>query len=461
MSASWWDNPTKAGGDSPVVRHAPDDDQYHVPDSDMMGKMRGARPGRFAIIPAANPDGTSKAFDPTVAGPVHVDPNAPDGGVIFDPEAVRKSDVSRAVSSAKYPHQAYYQLGTPPQLLGREYTVQPPEAQPRTNNVLPPGAYLAPAAATDGRQAAPQPVAQPVPYQAPAPQPVKTAQEEPVSPTPMPQPAPVPQFPNQSYPPAMPYPYPPPDPNVQLLMRGMADLSAVVGGLVAAQRTPPPPATTGLSPNPLPVGPPPQLATLPVELRGRARHGADDYSDESARPIRRRAPRRDEGDEPPQAQPQQTQARDQDEPPQTLAAYRADQVQGEDVIVGFEALRIPCVKGPLAVKPKKQVVWHYPTAGTHMTRFHDVIVAKENIVLVYDTRYEDGQQYLPPVMDDAKFKITVGRPDAAAGGKKNQPQDYVVSSMGFTWSWGVFDVICLVRHHDEEVGYTDGGDDDE
>src|SRR5262249_29389321 len=109
--AEFWDNP-EAKDDAPVTRHAPDDHNYHYPQSDQTGKMPGGRVRRWATIPAANNDGTSKGFDPTVAGPVHVDPDAPDGGVIFDPNVVRKQDINRAVAQSTYPHQAFYQLGT-------------------------------------------------------------------------------------------------------------------------------------------------------------------------------------------------------------------------------------------------------------------------------------------------------------------------------------------------------------
>src|SRR4051812_2972358 len=106
----WVDGPFRPGWKE-VVRHAPDDDQYHVPDQDQLRGMRGSPVGRFAVIPAARRDGRSRGFDPNVPGVVHVDPGAPDGGVIFDPSTVNPHELSAVVDRCDYPHQAYYALG--------------------------------------------------------------------------------------------------------------------------------------------------------------------------------------------------------------------------------------------------------------------------------------------------------------------------------------------------------------
>jgi hypothetical protein len=439
--ASWWTDPEagKSGDQgAPVVRHAPDGHNYHVPDGEMLGKMprMKSRSGRFAIIPAANKDGSSKGFDPTVAGPVHVDPDAPDGGVVFDPDAVRKSDVNRAVAHAVYPHQAYYQLGVSAAAIGvgRRGRAAAPAAPARDNPHLPPGAYIVPSA---------DPVQGPAPYE-----------DVPVNPMPsFPQPAPiqhpqpaamVPQFSHAGLQP--PAPAQPLDPNLLLsMMHSMQQqLQAVVATQRAAAASQPFP-TTGLSPSPMPVGLP-ALATTPVEVRHRqAPQPAQGrgFEDESARPIRKRRGN-EEGQEvssvvrrrPPQDEP---------DPPQTVGEYeRATEEDRDAVIVGFEALKVKWLNGPLASKPKFQVIFELPQ-GKVMPRYHDVLVGEGNVTLVYDTRYEDGFLYDPPDLQDATFKVHVPK----------LKKTFTVSSMGMKVAFGVFDMIILVKQDEEALDYSE------
>ncbi len=100
-------------------------------------------------------------------------------------------------------------------------------------------------------------------------------------------------------------------------------------------------------------------------------------------------------------------------------------------------------------------MWEIPQAGKHLTRFHDVIVSKNNVALIYDTRYEEGTQYEPPELDDVAFDIHLEGKDAK--GKKST-STYNVSAMGFSFSMGVFDVIVLVRNH---AGPVDPHDEEE
>jgi len=436
--ADFWDNPGGAG-DSPVVRHAPDSHNYHVPDPGQLDKMRGSKVGRFAIIPAANNDGTSKGFDPTVAGPVHVDPYAPDGGVVFDPTAVRPADMQRAVATSKYPHQAFYQLGTPAPALGlrKAAAYQPPEQEVRHGftvdygqNPHMPGAYVTPA---QPPRAYEEPMTPP-PMPAPAPYP--PAQNAAPAPQPAPQQPAMPQA--AYYQPPTPYAPPPLDPNIQAMMHAMMGVQQQVAALVQRQAPPPPafePPTTGLSRVPLPVGPP-QLATLPVEAGGRPGRarpdsgGDEEFADQAARPIRARR-----GDQPaPEA-----------DPPQSFRDYaRADEPEG--VIVGFESLNLPFVTGPMPNKPKRQVRFKIPNAGEYMARFHSVIDAKTCVVLVYDTRYEEGQQFIPPELEEGNY-ITLTIHGAARPGKKGDDgmRSYRVGSHGLNYQFGVFDHIMLVK----------------
>lgn len=504
MTATWWDSPEQGVNDTPVVRHAPDDGQYHVPDYRQLDLMRGSPVGRFAIVPSARRDGASTGFDHNVAGPVHVDPDAPDGGVIFDPSQVSKQAVTQAVSSSYYPHQAFYKLGTPAPLLGYGkggrrsfYDSRPQDEDPRVNSRLPPNAYIAPKALEDGRQAEAayvgdgrgegpsgyNPVyraqeeqrvnpAPPLTSLGPPPAangPVPTQQAQPVQPGPYQQPYAQPQ---QPYYPPYPVAPPPTDPNLvammQQLAHGLTAMNQRMGAIEQSQRQPP---TTGVSPNPMPVGPPPGLASVPAEMRQRGGGRRQQYNpaqeenfdDETARPIARQVHRdkrtgtiveEEEAEAPPRPprrsrrNPNSLVEYDQDERQQTVEDY--ERLQEEDnprrgVIAGFETLNVPWLTGPVANKAKRTVFFEIPNAGKHSARYHDVIESEHCVVLVYDTRYEDGTQYLPPDMGDSKLKLHV--PD--------RKKTYTVSSMGFSYSFGVFDQIVLVKHEVEALDYEE------
>lgn len=480
-AAAWWDNPQDKT-DTPVVRHAPDQHNYHLPDGTQLDKMRGSKVGGFAIIPASYNNGRSKGFDPTTAGVVHVDPDAPDGGVIFDPNSVRKKQLDNAVNHAEYPHQVFYALGVSATSLGlgtpkqaavarangfdvhagpnphmpntyvtpsvsvSHYPMQeqgsmqsippisslPPIQQPQTIQQAQP--TTVPASQLTGTQEM-QPVQQqPVYYQQPLPQPQQGYYQQQV-----------PQYvPPQQY--AQPQYTPPPlDPTMQSMMRMMTDMQHVVNGLAAKvnQQEAQLPPTTGLSRNPLPVGKP--LATLPVETRNARASSFDD----TARSIRqRRRKEEDDEDEEVQAKPRRSKQDNEDDEVsdvQRVREYNAPP-QPDGVIIGFETLGLKFVTGPIAHKATKQVVFEIPNAGKHMTRFHDVIDAKDCIVLVYDTRYEDGNQYVPPEIDPS-MKIVVHV------GSKNNLKSYEVASLGLNYSFGVFDHIVLVKTPDSSVEY--------
>lgn len=484
--APWWDNPGASNDDAPVVRHAPDSNHYHVPDDSQLSKMRGSKVGRFAVIPAANHDGTSRGFDPTVAGPVHVDPDAPDGGVVFNPSTVRKSDVDRAVATSQYPHQALYQLGTSAPSLGigtrKQAAVATARAEAPAVNPHMPNTYVTPSASqaprlteiptytADGFGGGPashnpmyraqEELVSVPPLESLPPAPALPAGPSPLQPAPYPaaypSPGAMPPTPAYYQPPQAYQPPPPMDPNMQALMQGMVGLQqavAVLGQQVHQQQARPQfPPTTGMSPNPLPQGRPPQLTTAPMEYSraGAVRPSQGDFDDDSARPIRRTVRRDKETQEVREEAPEPSRSlvrqRDEQEPRQTLRDYARQDAEPEGVIVGFETLNLPFVTGPMPTKARKQVVFEIPGAGKHMARFHDVINSRSAVVLVYDTRYEEGQQYVPPELEpDAKMIIHVNT------GKKRE--SYEVASHGLEYSFGVFDHIVLVKTSRGEVDY--------
>ena len=122
-------------------------------------------------------------------------------------------------------------------------------------------------------------------------------------------------------------------------------------------------------------------------------------------------------------------------------------VGGYEVIIGFETLNLPFVDGPLPRKAKKRVIFEIPGAGKQMANFHDVIVSKECVTLVYDTRYEEGQQYEPPELGEAVITLHIP--------KGRETRTLRVSSMGFSFTFGVFDMIVLIKHAEEPTDYDD------
>jgi hypothetical protein len=532
MPASWWDNPGESGDDTPVIRHAPDDDNYHIPDWDQLSKMRGSKVGRFAIIPAAKRDGSSRGFDCTVAGPVHVDPDAPDGGVVFDPSQVSKQQIKQAISNSYYPHQAFYAMGTPAPLLGfgrkgRFYSQQEDYEDPRVNNRMPGGTYIAPKATDDGRQyevpnvvadgqggwlggspifqAHKEQMVNPAPPLSALGQPPQMASVHPPqqqqAPPPQQQGAPPPPYPQQyapvQPPPQQPYypppqqPYyqaPPPDPNMQAMMQAMAGMQQQIMSLM--QNRVPTPPTTGVSRVPMPNGPPPGLATMPAEMRSGHKRGhgrqrqrtqvgqspypsEDEFDDETARPIRKQVTRdkqtqriveEDEDDDVRpeydltklKSAPSREERRRKKRSANSIVSHERagkkqtveefEEAQERDrprkgVITGFETLNIPWVTGPIANKTKRVVYFEIPGAGKHLARYHDIIDSEGCVVLIYDTRYEDGTQYLPPDLGEQEIKLHC----------PYLKKTFVVSSMGFHYPFGVFDHIMLVKHSFEAL----------
>lgn len=493
--APWWDNPSAAAGDNPVVRHAVDDDKYHLPDQAMAGKISHGRVRQWATIPASDRDGASKGFDPSVAGLVHVDPGAPDGGVIFDPSTVRKSAIENAVATAKYPHQVFYQLGTP---ASRARTKEVDDADYTATNIgvdRTPNPYMRAYVTPHVVPQLPQYVANGIDPRTqtqetfvPLP-PLTSLPPIPYGATPQPQPeasnmpATIPQQYAQGPPPGSPHPggygqpqyHPMPQPAPQLayyqqpgvytpppldpqLVNILATLQNQVAALSQQQHNQALPKTTGLSAKPLPTRRTAghSLATLPAEHEQTHRPIDPRWSEQSvesvedgggedfdARPIRRQVKRaQDTGEIIEQIEEVEESSRSlmrQAPSKQKLKDYQNTLKEPNAVIAGFETLELDFVKGPIAEKAKRQVLIEIPGIGKQLARFHDVVVAKGCVALIYDTRYEEGQQYLPENFGDKPLKVHVSGP------KRNESICYPVASMGLTFNMGVLDVIVLVR----------------
>lgn len=121
---------------------------------------------------------------------------------------------------------------------------------------------------------------------------------------------------------------------------------------------------------------------------------------------------------------------------QTVRQVReaAEQELEQGVIMGFESLKIKCITGPLPEKPGYEVFFEIPGMGVMASRYHAVREGSDTLVLIYDTRYEEGSRYLPPDLGtDVTVKVTVPKKKKA----------YSCALLGSHASWGVFDMAFL------------------
>jgi hypothetical protein len=455
-TAEWWTDPGSKGDE--VVAHTPDDTKYHYPDEKQLDHLHG-RMG--VMIPRANDDGTSKGFYGGEAGVVHVDPDAPDGGVVVDLSRMGHDRYYNAFAQSHYPHEVFYRLGQRPTAVAQAMAAPP--APSRANSVVPAGSYIVPASDQFGKQLQPAmatiqeiPTMQPVPP-LPIPQPLQEqpmAQQPaqiPMSPMPQAQPAYVsppqqitqPTYavpPQQQYVPPV---APPTSPELYAMQQQMAQMANVVNSLAHAVQAQQPQQPTW----PAAPAAAPQLRTLPQPSRTAA-----------PAPAPATIPHR-------QRRAMEPADEAEWEPQQTLAEVQAKanvEEQGDRLIIGFETLELPFVNGPVPQKAKKQVFFSIPSAqgtlgGTMHGRYHAICEGKECLALVYDTRYTDGQIYIPPDLG-AETEVNVTIPQ----GKNKPAKEYLCYSMGFHFQLGVFDVVLLVKtpeaaqeFADDEVEYEE------
>ena len=102
-------------------------------------------------------------------------------------------------------------------------------------------------------------------------------------------------------------------------------------------------------------------------------------------------------------------------------------------------LEMPFLGLSAPLKPQKEIYFELPQAGTMGARYHEVIESGNCIALVYDTRYEDGYQWIPPSLGDAKIQMTMPR----------EKKTYMCSSLGIHFHIGILDVVVLFKHDDE------------
>jgi len=102
---------------------------------------------------------------------------------------------------------------------------------------------------------------------------------------------------------------------------------------------------------------------------------------------------------------------------------------------------VPFLEGDKPQKPQYETYFEMSKMGTMAARYHAVIDGQDCVALVYDTRFEDGFQYLPPNLGEEKIKVSVPKLNNAA---------YTCSSLGLHWTLGCMDVVILIKHAEGE-----------
>jgi len=92
---------------------------------------------------------------------------------------------------------------------------------------------------------------------------------------------------------------------------------------------------------------------------------------------------------------------------------------------------------PKPQRPQYETYFEMQKMGTMAARYHAVVPGQDCLALVYDTRFEDGFQYLPPNLGQEKITVSV---------PKLSSTPFNCSSLGLHWSIGCLDVIILIKH---------------
>jgi hypothetical protein len=123
-----------------------------------------------------------------------------------------------------------------------------------------------------------------------------------------------------------------------------------------------------------------------------------------------------------------------------LSATSVEQKEMPDSIqTAFSKLQIPFFSGVKPERPQYEVYFEMAKLGTMSARYHAVVAGDACVALVYDTRFEDGFQYLPPNLGDEQISISVPK----------TKETYLCSSLGLHWSLGCLDVVILIRYKED------------
>ena len=102
---------------------------------------------------------------------------------------------------------------------------------------------------------------------------------------------------------------------------------------------------------------------------------------------------------------------------------------------------VPFLEGDKPQRPNYEIYFEMPKMGTMAARYHAVVEGNDCLALIYDTRFEDGFQYLPPSLGEEQISVSV---------PKLSKTPYTCSSLGLHWTLGCMDVVILIKHSDGE-----------
>lgn len=114
--------------------------------------------------------------------------------------------------------------------------------------------------------------------------------------------------------------------------------------------------------------------------------------------------------------------------------------KGEPTVdMGFASLQIPFLTGAKPERPQYETYFEMSKLGTMSARYHAVVPGRDCLALIYDTRFEDGFQYLPPNLGEESITVSVPK----------LKKVYQCSSLGLHWTLGCLDVVMLLMHKEE------------
>ncbi len=514
LQSAWWRG-TRGGNKDDVVAHTPDARKYHPTNYEegpggTLG--RGPRGLMGAVIPRARNNGSSMGFDHEKAGVVIVDPDMPDS-VVLDLSTLRNENTEDAISNVgevgygrdtdDETFDALTQLGRPANEVPYEETLpeylvesldgdekQQPRRRPNPRKVNPraPSAYVTPRSSTNGNQLEePEDVEQdntPVldgdeeETQRPAkPRKRRIDRPEPAAVEAAEEPEQDEEEPQDEEPQDTQLPdddreeedeEPMPQPTAPRRPAPAAHVPARRAAPVVAQPPPRRPAAVKQAAAAPAIDPAQQMAALFQTMMTTMVNNQQQTQKAIEQPAARRTARLPdpaqvveelqgqdddvEMDEEPAVQPQPRRVPVPARRSAVVAPAVAEEEDEEDSADPFAALGINFLVGQGPVKPTRQVVFDLGKAvGTITGKYHEVIEGAGCIVLVYDTRYEDGNQFVPPFRPDAP--ITLHNRIS-----KKEVKTYEVWSIGTQFAIGCFDCVVMAIHEDEaEVPHAGGG----
>lgn len=121
------------------------------------------------------------------------------------------------------------------------------------------------------------------------------------------------------------------------------------------------------------------------------------------------------------------------------AASTENKEMPDSIQTAFSKLQIPFFSGVKPERPQYEVYFEMAKLGTISARYHAVVASDACVALIYDTRFEDGFQYLPPNLGEEQIMVSVPK----------TKETYSCSSLGLHWSLGCLDVVILIRYKED------------